>query len=93
VTTGFAVGMGGADSLPQWHAEQITEAFVGAVDAATATAQKMAGGALGAWVHRGRVYVEPVEVLQDRERAMDVARLRGEIAIFDLNTGTEIQVQ
>jgi hypothetical protein len=93
VTNGYAVGLGGADSLPQWHADRITDAFVGAVDAATATAQKMDGGALGAWIHRGRVYVEPVEVLQDRDRAMNVARMRGEIAIFDLNTGTEIEVK
>lgn len=85
VTRGYAVGFGGAESMPAVHARELTPEFLAAVDAAAG-----AGDALGAWMHKGRVYVEPVDVMQDKGRAIEAGRERGEIAIFDLNTGTEI---
>lgn len=92
VRRGFAVGMGGAESLPATAARELNDEFMQAVHDASATAARTRG-ALGAWIHNGRVYVEPVDVMQDKGRAMEAARMRGEIAIFDLNTGTEILVK
>ena len=91
ILQGFAVGLGGAESLPMDDAENLSPSFIEAVRDAIHHAQRMEGRAgLGAWVHAGRVFVEPVNVMDDKGRAMRAARDRGEIAIFDLNTGTEI---
>ena len=88
VNRGFAVGFGGAESMPAVHARELTPEFLAAVHAASG-----AGDALGAWIHEGRVFVEPVDVMQDKGCAIQAAHDRGEIAIFDLNTGTEIFVK
>jgi hypothetical protein len=46
--------------------------------------------AIGAWINGDRLYFDPVEIHTDREIAEKAGRARGEIAIFDLSTGTEI---
>lgn len=56
------------------------------------TLRLFAGTALyGAWVDpEGILWLEPTEVYQDRETAIRIGRQRGEIAVFDLDTGEEI---
>lgn len=46
--------------------------------------------AIGAWVNGDRLYFDPIEIYTDRDLAEKIGRERGEIAIFDLDTRTEI---
>lgn len=46
--------------------------------------------ALGGWEHNGRLYLEPVEIYNDRATAERVGRLYDQIAIFDLDNSAEI---
>ena len=44
----------------------------------------------GAWLHDGELYVEPVEVVPDRETAVRLGRERAQHSVFDLDTATEV---
>lgn len=46
----------------------------------------------GTWIEEGEVWIEPSEVYTDRAEADRVARERGEIAYFDLDTFEEIRL-
>lgn len=46
--------------------------------------------AIGAWVNDGRLFFDPVEIHTEREIAEAIGRAHGELAIFDLDTETEI---
>lgn len=48
---------------------------------------------LGTWIHEGKVYIDVSERIGNREDAMRLARERGELAVYDIGTGTTIPVQ
>lgn len=43
----------------------------------------------GAWVDKGNLYLDMVEIRQDKEDALQRARARGELAVFNLATREE----
>lgn len=48
---------------------------------------------LGVWIDRQpRVYLDVVELITDRPRALGLAKQRGEQAVYDLDTGETIYV-
>lgn len=47
---------------------------------------------VGAWVDDGRVHIDPVRVLTDRDLALRVARERGQRAIYSFATGEVIEL-
>ncbi|MFG1667626.1 hypothetical protein [Streptomyces sp. Y7] len=48
--------------------------------------------AMGGWVDDGRLYLDPVEIIEDRSRAESLGRLRRQVAIYDLSTSEEIRL-
>ncbi|MFC4463981.1 hypothetical protein ACFPH6_05285 [Streptomyces xiangluensis] len=48
--------------------------------------------AVGGWVDGQRLYLDPVEIIDDRARAEYVGRLRKQIAIYDLSASEEIRL-
>jgi hypothetical protein len=48
--------------------------------------------AVGGWVDGERLYLDPVEIINDRATAEVLGRLRNQIAIFDLSTSEEIRL-
>lgn len=49
---------------------------------------------IGGWMDRetGRFHYDASIIVQDRRKALDLAKKYGQIAIFDLNTMTEIRL-
>lgn len=47
---------------------------------------------MGGWIDNGLVYLDAVDIIGDREVAEDMGRIRGELAIFDLDAGEEIRL-
>ncbi|MEU6379264.1 hypothetical protein [Streptomyces sp. NPDC046909] len=45
---------------------------------------------LGGWLADGVIYIDPVEVIPDRQAATLAGKQREQLAIFDLATGAEI---
>jgi len=87
---GYAVGLGGAEAL-----DPKRPYFVQVLRIVDRARKANAGTAFGAWHDSatGLDYVEPVEVLSCRLAATQVARVRGELAIFDLANNAEIRLQ
>ncbi|MGW7514156.1 hypothetical protein ACWGJ2_00990 [Streptomyces sp. NPDC054796] len=56
------------------------------------TARYGAATGLGGWLADGVIYVDPVEIIADRQEAISAGRKREQQAIFDLATGTEIML-
>lgn len=52
------------------------------------------GAAVGGWIDKetGLVYVDPVDVIADLSAALSLGKERGEIAIYDLGTRSEIRL-
>lgn|SRR5690606_23131016 len=46
-------------------------------------------GMVGGWVHEGDLYLDAPSILWDPEEAEALARVRGELAYFNLDTMTE----
>ena len=47
---------------------------------------------VGTWLNDGKIHVDAVEWIQDREQALEVAKERGEIAIWDCAETKEVFV-
>lgn len=47
---------------------------------------------LGTWIDGNTLYVDAVAIVQDANRALSLARRRGELAIYSLDTQEEIRV-
>lgn len=47
---------------------------------------------VGTWLNDGKIHVDAVEWIEDRERALEVAKERGEIAIWDCAETKEVFV-
>ena len=45
---------------------------------------------IGTWEHEGRVYLDVVTLVADRDDALALARQHGQLAIFNLAAGEEI---
>ncbi|MFF4506672.1 hypothetical protein [Streptomyces sp. NPDC001401] len=45
---------------------------------------------LGGWLADGVIYIDPVEIIPDRQTATLAGKQREQLAIFDLAAGTEI---
>lgn len=52
------------------------------VDTARRVAQEYGSSFVGTWVHEGYVYVDPVQYVRDRERAIRIGREHGQQAIY-----------
>jgi hypothetical protein len=62
-------------------------------DDVKATIEHASGYMLGVWIDRQpRVYLDVVEVIADRPRALGLAVQRGERAVYDLDASQEIYV-
>jgi hypothetical protein len=48
------------------------------------------GAMVGTWLHEGKVHFDVVQLVTDREKAENLGRERGEIAIFDGTTFEDI---
>ncbi|MEV4033716.1 hypothetical protein [Streptomyces umbrinus] len=48
--------------------------------------------AMGGWVDGQRLYLDPVEIIDDRAKAEFLGRLRNQIAIYDLSASEEIRL-
>ncbi|MEU6351115.1 hypothetical protein ABZ896_17545 [Streptomyces sp. NPDC047072] len=64
------------------------EAFADLVRTVTTQYENVVG--LGGWLADGVVYVDPVEIIPDREPAILAGKRREQLAIFDLAAQTEI---
>ena len=87
--TGFCVGLGGAVALDK--SKGYFDQALAIVDQALADEPRTT---FGAWVDMDTqaLYIEPVQVFDSEKIAMNVARARGELAIFDLWKGVEIRL-
>lgn len=47
---------------------------------------------IGTWIHAGSVYVDAVTYLRDAKQALELARQRGELAVYDIAGGSELSV-
>ncbi|UIX34311.1 hypothetical protein [Streptomyces sp. GQFP] len=48
--------------------------------------------AVGGWVDGQWLYLDPVEIIDDRSKAESLGRLRNQIAIYDLSASEEIRL-
>jgi len=48
--------------------------------------------AVGGWVDGQQLYLDPVEIIDDRAKAEFLGRLRNQIAIYDLSASEEIRL-
>lgn len=48
---------------------------------------------IGWWTHEGRIYLDVCDNVQDYSSALELGRMRKEIAIYDLNEGVEVKCQ
>ena len=46
----------------------------------------------GSWLDEGSVHIDAVDVYDDRDQAIEVGRLRGELAIYDMAAGADIRL-
>ena len=86
---GFCVGLGGAVALDP--SRPYFDQALAIVDQALADEPRTT---FGAWVDTDTqaLYIEPVQVFDMEHVALNVARARGELAIFDLANGVEIRL-
>ena len=89
VTKGYAVAQGGTSKFP---ADSMTAQTLETLLFKRYGDFLRAGGTVGAWVHKGEVWVECSEVYEHKEEALTDAYKAGEIAIYDLANKTEIKV-
>lgn len=45
---------------------------------------------VGTWVHEGNVHIDGSQWVGDREQALELARARGELAVWDCKAGQEV---
>lgn len=48
---------------------------------------------IGTWFHEGKIHLDVVDIIHDREEAIELGKERGEIAIWDVDANTEIVLQ
>lgn len=88
--TGFAVALPGLEETHPASGTAELAARIGAY--VEAHAAELVGRYVGAWVDAGTVYLDTVEVIQDRETAELAGLAAGQLAIFDLTAGDEIRL-
>ena len=86
-TTGYMVGFGG--SIP-WEKSEVDARVIN--NHLYAAEERGGDRYYGGWVDGNLVYLEQAQRFEDRELALAAARERGEKAIYDLTTQTEIRV-
>jgi hypothetical protein len=47
----------------------------------------------GSWMDDGTIYIDAVDIFDDRDQAIEVGRLRGEKAIYDMAAGADIRLE
>jgi hypothetical protein len=47
---------------------------------------------VGTWLNGDRIHIDPVEYVNDRERAIGLGRVRGQAAIYDFAAGESIDL-
>jgi hypothetical protein len=48
---------------------------------------------VGTWLHEGRIYLDPVALIPDRDNALALAREHDQIAIYNLATAETVTVK
>lgn len=83
---GYVVGLvdGDAASLPA------TATGREIVDALRRIAAANRAAVVGAWVDGGRIYLDPVEIVDDLRDALDRGRARRQVAVYDLAAGASV---
>lgn len=90
-TSGFAVG--GDPECPEVRVAGVATASVDLVSGFLATYSIATGeNWMGGWVHEGDLYLDAPTIMIELDDALELARERGELAIFDLENGREILV-
>lgn len=90
-TTGYALAVPGFEQVTEpgfWDLADIVADYVRDNRSQLAPF----GRYLGTWEHDGRLYLDVVQVVTDRDDALALAESRGELAIYDLSAGVEIAV-
>lgn len=89
--TGYAVALPGLEEThPAGDALELAARIGAYVDAHAA---ELAGRYVGAWVDGGTVYLDTVEVLEERAAAELAGIAARQLAIFDLAAGEEIRLE
>lgn len=82
LTTGYVVGgIVSSVVVPVEDAQTLTDAlecFTSAYDV------------VGTWLHDGMIHIDAVEIIHNREDAIETGRVRGEIAIWNVADSEEI---
>lgn len=92
-TSGYVVANGrdettsDLDGTPDTIARETVARLIGAYVESHRSALAQTGAYLGAWVDDGYLVLDVVNVLPERNVALNLARERGERAIFDLSAG------
>lgn len=93
-TTGYYVALGGHEAR---FSEELLEKAGGIyiVESifAGVVSQLGEGTYLGAWRNGGYVYFDVSQHIEDREIALEEAKVRGQLAIWDVALGTEVFLQ
>ena len=91
--TGRGYAVGGTE-VPSLHVVNDSLSF----NQFSATMQNMASQMLdadtqviGGWVHDGMVFIEVSDVVRSKYVALELAKHRNEIAIYDFNTQSEVR--
>ncbi len=87
---GFAVG--GIMEFNYFQADKSPEKLASYVlDAVACIEECTACDAFGFWIHNSSMYIDAINIFQNESEALSFARKNNEIAIFDLNTSSEIR--
>lgn len=89
VSTGYAVGNGSSPLATTLPARDLTR---GDLEQFVEQCKAVGLDVVGTWVNRGTVYLEPTTIVQDYEGAVTLGIMRGEMAIYDMGTGREIDL-
>lgn len=88
-TSGWSVG--GDPDCPEVRVANVASAPVDLVSGLMATYSIATGeNWMGGWVHEGDLYLDAPTIVIERADALRLAGERGELAIFDLESGREV---
>lgn len=93
-TSGYVVALGqGTALIATDEREDVAVALIAAyIQQQPINARTLCRPNIGTWTHEGLVYVDAVELVEDRQQALALAAQRGELAIWDNAAGEEISV-
>ncbi len=88
---GYVVALAGHECPIVGDSPRLRAAVIKYVDTVAPILTQRAGRYVGGWADgSGYLILDVVEILSDRDEALTVGRARGQTAIFDLSSGTEV---